>query len=235
MSLLPMWVARRINPISFLVGDFLALESKGIPASSVVLDAGAGECQYAGLFSHCKYISLDFAKGDPKWNYKRLSVIGNLLFMPIRDKSVDAVICTQTLEHVNEPDILLREIFRVLTPGGRLYLTAPFGTPMHQPPYDFLRFSYYGLEHLLSKTGFDIEFIRPQGGYFLYLANCVLHMHRVLFPAERPLLKKILFSPLQFLVALFATILLPLFLYFLDGLDTKRNFTLNYECRCRKG
>ena len=113
MALLPKWLARRINPISFLVGDFLAAEAKRIPAGSVVLDAGAGECQYADLFSHCKYISIDFTKGDSKWNYKRLSAIGDLLYLPIRSNSVDAAICTQTLEHVSEPAILFKELSRV--------------------------------------------------------------------------------------------------------------------------
>jgi len=234
MVCLPKWLARRINSISFLIDDFIAAGALETPPGSVVLDAGAGECRYAALFSHCAYISVDFAKGDPQWDYKRLSVVGNLLFLPIKNNSVNVVICTQTLEHVNEPAILLKEIFRVMRPGAQLYLTAPLGWPIHQPPYDFFRFTYYGLEHILRKSGFNIESIQPQGGYFLYLASCLQHMHRLLFPFGRPFFKRLLLSPLQFLVALFATILGPLILYTLDNFDKKRSFTLNYACRCQK-
>jgi hypothetical protein len=66
------------------------------------------------------------------------------------------------------------------------------------------------------------------------LANCLQHMHRVLFPLGRPFLKRIFLSPLQFLVALFASVLGPMILYILDRLDRKQDFTLNYECRCWK-
>ena len=235
MDLLPKCLVRSINPIPFLVRDFLAAAASRTPAGSIALDAGAGECQYRSLFAHCQYISLDFAKGDSKWNYKCLSAIGDLLYMPIKNNSVDVVICTQALEHVSDPDVLLKELFRVMKTGGQLYLTAPLGFPIHQPPYDFFRFTYYGLEHLLRKSGFTIQSIKPQGGFFLYLASSLQHMHRVLFPLGRPLLKRILLFPLQFFVAAFAVVLGPLVLYSLDGLDKKRDFTLNYECICKKG
>jgi SAM-dependent methyltransferase len=234
MVWLPNWLARRINPISFLIDDFIAAAASEISPGSVVLDAGAGECRYAALFSHCTYISVDFAKGDPQWDYKHLSVVGNLLSLPIKNNSVDVVICTQTLEHVNEPAILLKEVSRAMKPNGQMYLTAPFGSPIHQPPYDFFRYTHYGLEHLLRKSGFNIESIQPQGGYFLYLACCLLHMHRLLFPLGRPFHKRLILFPFQFLVAIFATILGPLALYVLDNFDKKRSFTLNYACKCQK-
>ncbi len=234
MARLPKWLAFRINPVPFLIENFVANAAKEIPEGSTVLDAGAGECRYASLFSHCSYLSIDFAKGDSRWNYRRLSMIGDLLFLPIKNASVDIILCTQTLEHVNEPVLLLKELSRALKPGGRLYLTAPQGWPIHQAPYDFFRFTYYGLEHLLNKFEFTAEFIRPQGGYFLYLANCLLYMHRFLFPIGRPFLKRLLLSPLQFLTALFAVIIGPLTLHALDRFDRKREFALNYECRCRK-
>ncbi|MGZ6210631.1 MAG: class I SAM-dependent methyltransferase [Syntrophales bacterium] len=217
-----------------MIENFVTNAAKEIPSGSTVLDAGAGECRFASLFSHCRYMAIDFAKGDPKWNYKRLSMLGDLLSLPLKNGSVDVIICTQTLEHVNDPDILLKELYRALKSGGRLYLTAPLGWPIHQAPYDFFRFTHYGLEHLLKKFGFTVEFIRPQGGYFLYLGNCLQHMHRVLFPTGRPFLKRFLLFPLQFFTVVFAAILAPLTLYFLDQLDEKREFTLNYECRCQK-
>jgi hypothetical protein len=68
----------------------------------------------------------------------------------------------------------------------------------------------------------------------LYLANCLQHMHRVLFPLGRPVLSRVLLFPLQLLVAGFGSFWGPLVLHLLDRLDRKQDFTLNYECRCRK-
>lgn len=231
---LPKVIVSNINPIPFLIQKFITTAAKETPPGSRVLDAGAGECRYATLFSHCRYISIDFAKGDPNWNYTRLSIVGDLLFLPIKNESIDVVICTQTLEHVANPYILLKELYRALKPNGKLYLTAPQGWPIHQAPYDFFRFTYYGLDYLLKKSGFIVKFIRPQGGYFLYLANSLLHMHRILFPIGRTKFKRILLFPVQILILIFTTILGPLILYYLDRLDKKRDFTLNYECFCQK-
>lgn len=232
MVWLPKWLAFRVNPVPFLVDNFVTAAVKELPVGSIVFDAGAGECRYASLFSHCTYISLDFGKGDPLWNYKRLSVIGDLLSLPLRDEVFDAVICTQTMEHISNPFVLLQGLFRVLKPGGRLFLTAPQIWPIHQSPHDFFRFTYYGLECLFDHAGFVVESIQPHGGYFLYLAGSLSHMHRALFPLGRPFLKRLLLSPLQFFVVFFASFLGPLVLYTLDCFN--KNYALNYECKCQK-
>lgn len=231
---LPKWLLRRVNTERFLIDDFLTAVAKEIPPGSVVLDAGAGECQYATLFRHCTYISVDFARGDSCWNYKRLSMIGDLLSLPIRNCSIDVVICTQTLEHINDPSGVLRELWCVLKTGGWLYLTAPQGEPIHQAPHDFYRFTYFGLEHLFLQSGFNVKSIHPQGGCFLFLAYCLQYVHRILFPRGRPFLTRVMLSPLQFLIALFGCIVIPLILYYLDRFDKKKIFTLHYECRCQK-
>ena len=64
MVWLPRWLAFQINPVIFFVDNFVGNVAKEVQDGSAVLDAGAGECRHASLFSHCKYISLDFAKGD---------------------------------------------------------------------------------------------------------------------------------------------------------------------------
>ena len=234
MVWLPRWLAFRINPVTFLVDNFPISVGKQVREGSTVLDAGAGECRYASLFSHCKYISLDFAKGDNTWDYKRVSIIGDLLSLPIKSNVFDAVICTQTMEHVSNPFTLLQEISRVLISGGSLYLTVPQHFPVHQAPHDFFRFTRYALEHLFRTSGFIVESIQPKGGYWFYLSNSLLHMHRALFPRGRPLSRRNLLFPLQFLVLLFAGFLGPLVLNYVDRFNKNPNFSLNYECICRK-
>jgi SAM-dependent methyltransferase len=60
------------------------------------------------------------------------------------------------LEHVFNPDEFLAEINRVLKPGGRLLLTVPFVWDEHEQPYDYARYSSFGLRVLLEKHGLQI-------------------------------------------------------------------------------
>ena len=64
--------------------------------------------------------------------------------------------CNQVLEHVFNPDEFLWEINRVLKTGGKLLLTVPFVWDEHEQPYDYARYSTFGLRALLEKQGFKI-------------------------------------------------------------------------------
>ena len=59
---------------------------------------------------------------------------------------------------------MINECFRVLKPGGALVLTGPFYWPIHEEPYDYYRYTRYGLEYMLQKAGFATWEIRPDGG-----------------------------------------------------------------------
>jgi SAM-dependent methyltransferase len=136
-----------------------------------VLDAGAGEGPYRSVFSHVRYTALDDRRGDVRWDYGKLDVVGGLLRIPFRDASFDAVLCTETLEHLTEPQTFLREAARVLRPGGTLFLTAPLQFREHQEPHDYFRFTRHGLALLLAGAGLDRHTIEPEGGYFRFLGD----------------------------------------------------------------
>jgi SAM-dependent methyltransferase len=90
--------------------------------------------------------------------------IGDALYLPIKDQSVDIVFATQVIEHVTKPDLMVRECKRVLRPHGCLILSGPFYWPLHEEPYDFFRFTKYGFAQLLSDAGFSEWQIREDGG-----------------------------------------------------------------------
>lgn len=125
------------------------------------MDAGAGESVYKNLFSHCDYKAINLAVGESKWNYANLDYIGPLHEMPIEDGIFDAVLCTQVLEHLEWPRESVREMHRFLRPGGVLYITVPMAQAEHQIPYDFFRYTSYGLRSICAHAGFDEIEVKP--------------------------------------------------------------------------
>jgi SAM-dependent methyltransferase len=195
--------------------------ASSLSPGATVLDAGAGEGQYAGLFAGHRYIGVDLGIGDTDWSYRNLDAIADLAALPFATKTFDACINVVTLEHVPEPAAALAELFRALKPGGRLLLITPHEWEEHQQPHDYFRYTRYGLEYLLSRCGFIDISITPVGGFFRLLSRRLLNGVQF-FPGPLALLAAIALAP--------PALVLPL----LDGLDRRRNFTLGHICTARK-
>lgn len=91
--------------------------------------------------------------------------------LPFREAAFDAVKATEVLEHVPDAARALAECRRVLRPGGRLVITAPFLERLHGDPGDYARYTRSMWERLLAQAGMQIITIREQGGYFTHLAG----------------------------------------------------------------
>lgn len=78
-------------------------------------------------------------------------LLGDGMRMPIRSGSVDLALCQAVLEHVPEPQRLCDEVFRVLRPGGLLWVEAAFMQPVHQEPHHYFNVTRFGLRHLLRE------------------------------------------------------------------------------------
>jgi SAM-dependent methyltransferase len=202
--------------------------ARGVTAGQRVLDAGAGEGPYRDRFAHARYVALDDRRGDRKWDYGGLDVVGDLSRMPARDGAFDAVLCTETLEHLTDPVVFLAETARVLRRGGRLYLTAPLQFREHQEPHDYFRYTRHGLKLLLTRAGLDAEAIDAEGGYFRFLGDKIQPAHRHLFRKDRALVWKIVFLPLQPFSMLFFTVFAPGVCALLDPLDKERRHTTGF-------
>jgi SAM-dependent methyltransferase len=195
--------------------------AKELPAQSRVLDAGAGELQYAHLFEAHRYVAVDLAVGDDRWDYTRIHCLADLTALPLQSASFDASINIVTLEHVKDPALVIAELGRVLKAGGRLLLVVPQEWEVHQAPHDYWRFTRYGVRLLLERAGFTAIRVYPVGGWFQLTSRRLLNGLQF-------------FRGLGFVVAALFLAPLALLLPFLDGLDRQRNFTLGYLCTAVK-
>lgn len=94
--------------------------------------------------------------------YREVDVVANAEQLPFATGSVDGIVCESLLEHVPHPEKIVEEMYRVLKPGGAVYIVIPFVYPFHASPNDFYRWSVTGLRELL-KAG-DIEAIGTRAG-----------------------------------------------------------------------
>jgi SAM-dependent methyltransferase len=86
--------------------------------------------------------------------------------LPIENDVADTVVSFQVLEHLSEPQTMLNEACRILKPGGQMLLTVPWQWTVHEVPYDYFRYTPFGLKYLFEKAGFVDVVVKPQSGFF---------------------------------------------------------------------
>jgi SAM-dependent methyltransferase len=222
---LPPFLKRHVLHFEVEIEEAVAAFARDLPEGARVLDAGAGEGQYARYFARHRYSGVDLAVGDNAWDYSKLDAVADLSALPFRSQAFDAAIHIVTIEHLREPGRAMREIARTLRTNGALLVAAPMEWEVHQHPHDYFRYTQYGLKYLLEEAGLQVTRIQPAGGYFRLLARRLLNGLQFFTGG----LRWLLFVPA-------AILLVPpaLILPFLDFLDRDRNFTLGYLCKAQK-
>jgi SAM-dependent methyltransferase len=154
--------------------------------TGATLDIGCGSKPYESLFPDSRYTGMDIEVSGHKHADSQIDVFYNGTEIPFSDNSFDSIICFEVLEHVFNPDEFLKEAFRVLKPGGNALFTVPFIWDEHEQPYDFARYSSFGLKSLFAKNGFKICDNRKylcDLRLFALLANAYIYkVFRKLFP-----------------------------------------------------
>jgi SAM-dependent methyltransferase len=145
--------------------EFARVAAGSVPEGALVLDAGAGSSPYAELFAHARYESADFQQVDGK-RYVPVTHVCDLREIPVEDGRYDLVLCSQVLEHLPEPLAVLSEFHRVLRDDGQLWITCPLFYCEHEQPYDFYRYTQYGLAHLIEGAGFRVDDLEWLEGFF---------------------------------------------------------------------
>jgi SAM-dependent methyltransferase len=152
--------------------------ARSLPKGTRILDVGAGEGRYRSLFAHCDYRTQDLGEYQgtsegllkDNWKYAQIDYLCDASAIPCDDGSFDAILCTEVLEHVREPIKVLNEIRRIVKTGGRVFISAPLGSGLHQQPYHYYGgFTPYFYRHFLSELGFEVISVEPNGLFFRML------------------------------------------------------------------
>ena len=94
---------------------------------------GGGGCVVDG------YVNLDL------FPFAGVDVVADAELLPFADGTFERIECDAVLEHVRKPEVVMREIERVLRPGGFAHIVTPFAHPFHEYPRDYRRFTIDGL------------------------------------------------------------------------------------------
>lgn len=152
-----------------------------------IVDVGAGSSPYFRYFETkiADYVAVDLEQSLRKGETRPIrQVPGVAEEIPLPDGQADIVLCNQALEHVIDPARAVAEIHRILRPGGVFLGSVPHISPVHLEPYDFRRFTTYGVRQLLGGAGFEEIEVEGNGGVFS-AAALAINMDMVLSP-HRP-------------------------------------------------
>lgn len=124
--------------------------------SGKMMDFGCGDKPYKKLINVSEYIGLDIEKSGHDHTDEDIDVYYDGNVIPFEDSHFDSVFSTEVFEHVFELESVLKEINRVSKNGATLVITLPFVWNEHEVPYDFARYTSFGIDHILRKGGYEV-------------------------------------------------------------------------------
>lgn len=209
-SFQPGVLASFINPFFFIRRSlYLAIKGSAPHLSGKLMDFGCGRKPYQRLFTVEQYIGVDIEVSGHNHNNSLVDIYYDGETIPVETEYFDSVFCSEVLEHLFEPDKILSEINRTMKPGGNILLTAPFCWNEHEIPYDYARYSSFGIRHLLEKHGFTIIKEQKTGSFLPVIVQMVnLYIYEGLKKWKIPgyLLSMVFVAPINII----GSLLLPL-------------------------
>lgn len=163
-----------------------------------VLDVGCGQSPYKFLLnaSQAKYFGIDIVDAN-KFDYQNSEITPfNGEDIPFDNENFEGVICTEVLEHVQNYQKLINEIFRVMKTGGTGIITIPWSARYHYIPFDFFRYTPSSLAKMFSQ--FSVVSIKNRGTDISSITNKVIVLwFRNMIPSK---IWKWFFAPIWFVL-----------------------------------
>jgi len=133
-------------------------------------DVGAGHAKYNRMIRSYSdsYVSIDNMSSEYQYGHDQFKpdIISDVLDMPVKDNEFDTVVCTEVLEHVEDPFRLFSEIYRILKPEGYALVSSGWMAPYHEEPKDYWRFTVDAYKVLCKRSGLEFIESYKKGGFF---------------------------------------------------------------------
>lgn len=227
--------ARAKGTTRHYTAKYIADFARILKQNSLILDVGGGKKPYRACFPYQRYNSIDV---NPEAG---ADIVADTCSLPFGDSVADAVLCTQVLEHVQDPSKALRELRRIIKDDGYLILSTPLMIEVHAES-DFFRWTERGLQLFVKGGGFDILKMEKIGGVFSCLARTLMQtLFQVFAPpryeqmSSRTWLKYSSWLKYGILFVWYLLFIPAMRVFiFLDAFDGRRDFTLGYILLARK-
>ena len=165
-SFQPDIVSLLINPFYFIrTALFKGIKEYAVRLSGRLLDYGCGRKPYRNLFTVTEYVGVDIQESGHDHSLSEVDVFFDGKKLPFPNSHFDSLFCSEVLEHIFEPDEALGEMHRVLKPGATALFTVPFCWNEHEAPYDYARYSSFGVKHLIERNGFKVLEMKKAGNF----------------------------------------------------------------------
>ena len=224
-ALSELWKAvedRRIGTTSFfylspthyaIYRDLVTLFKKYV--KGLTLDIGAGRLAWKPWIEK---LSSGYFSSDIKQGNKALDFISDASYLSVKDNILDTAVCLQVLEHVKNPQGILKDIARALKKDHYGIVSFPHLSYIHGAPEDYFRYTIYGLKSLLPEE-FKVELFKESGGIICFIFTpFFIFMHSIC--SKIPLLRNVAFL----FLAAFSVII-----FYVDKiLGMKKIYPLNY-------
>ncbi|MGE5620950.1 MAG: class I SAM-dependent methyltransferase [archaeon] len=205
------------SPLSILInpnyfdrrGLFNGIKSNTIYLKGKLLDFGCGNKPYKSLFNVKEYIGLDIEESGHAHHNENIDVYYDGNTIPFDDCTFDSIFSSEVFEHVFNLEQILRELYRVLKPGGHILVTLPFVWEEHEIPFDFARYTSFGIKNLMEKQGFKIVKLEKSNNYIEVIFQlCIAYLYRYVLPSRfKRVFTPLLIGPITFMGVILSRIL----------------------------
>ncbi len=207
----PGFIGLLVNPFYIIRrGLFKGIKANAATLHGKLLDFGCGSKPYKHLFDVSSYVGLDIKESGHGRQHDAIDVFYDGKEIPFKDNSFDCVFSSEVFEHVFNLDTVIKEINRVCKMDGKLLITLPFIWEEHEIPFDFARYTSFGIKHILETAGFEVIKQTKTTSYIetlVQLWSSYVHQYILRNKIVGIVLNPILISPLMLIGILLSKIL----------------------------
>jgi SAM-dependent methyltransferase len=195
-----------------------------------LLDFGCGSKPYEALFTKANsYIGVDLETTGHDHVDSKVDVYYDGRALPFEADQFDAVVSFEVFEHVFNLTEVLDEIRRVTKESGFLLISIPFAWPEHEIPYDFARYTSFGIAHVLNCSGYEVINTKKTTTHVLAVFQLFADYLAQLGPRSwiRPILQLMVIFPTTLFAYLLNSILPKRYAYFCNSVVLARKYSIN--------